>query len=109
HGNKTKLDRTNCNLTQITSPNGRFIQLQYDSQNRITTATDNIGRNVTYTYDLVGRLSTVTDLNGGVTTYTYTDQNELATITDPRGLRYLTNQYDANGRVVQQTQGDGST
>jgi RHS repeat-associated protein len=109
HGNKTKLDRSSCNLTQITSPNGRFIQLQYDSQNRITTATDNIGRNVTYTYDLVGRLSTVTDLDGGVTTYTYTDQNELATITDPRGLRYLTNQYDANGRVVQQTQADGST
>ncbi len=109
HGNKIKLDRTSCNLTQITSPNGRFIQLQYDSSNRVTTATDNIGRTVTYTYDPVGRLSTVTDLNGGVTTYTYTDQNELATITDSRGITYLTNQYDANGRVVQQTQADGST
>lgn len=109
HGNKTKLDRTNCNLTQITSPNGRFIQLQYDSSGRVTTATDNIGRTVTYTYDPVGRLSTVTDLNGGVTTYTYTDQNEMATIADARGITYLTNQYDANGRVVQQTQADGST
>lgn len=109
HGNKTKLDRTGCNLTQITSPNGRFIQLQYDSSGRVTTATDNIGRTTQYTYDPVGRLSTVTDLNGGVTTYTYTDQNELATITDARGITYLTNQYDANGRVVQQTQGDGST
>jgi RHS repeat-associated protein len=109
HGNKIKLDRTNCNLTQITSPNGRFIQLQYDASGRVATATDNIGRTVTYTYDPVGRLSTVTDLNGGVTTYTYTDQNELATITDARGITYLTNQYDANGRVTQQTQADGST
>ncbi|HEY2499110.1 MAG TPA: RHS repeat-associated core domain-containing protein [Candidatus Angelobacter sp.] len=109
HGSKTKLDRTNCNLTQITSPNGRFIQLQYDSSGRVTTATDNIGRTTHYTYDPVGRLSTVTDLNGGVTTYTYTDQNELATITDARGITYLTNEYDANGRVVKQTQGDGST
>ncbi|HZU32096.1 MAG TPA: Ig-like domain-containing protein, partial [Candidatus Angelobacter sp.] len=109
YGNKIKLDRTNCNLTQITSPNGRFIQLQYDSSSRVTTATDNIGRTTHYTYDPVGRLSTVTDLNGGVTTYTYTDQNELATITDARGITYLTNEYDANGRVVKQTQGDGST
>lgn len=109
HGNKIKLDRTNCNLTQITSPNGRYIQLQYDASGRVTTATDNIGRTVTYTYDPVGRLFTVTDLNGGVTTYTYTDQNELATITDARGITYLTNQYDANGRVTQQTQANGST
>jgi RHS repeat-associated protein len=109
YGNKVKLDRTNCNLTQITSPNGRYIQLQYDSSGRVTTATDNIGRTVTYTYDPVGRLATVTDLNGGVTTYTYTDQNELATITDARGITFLTNQYDANGRVTQQTQADGST
>jgi RHS repeat-associated protein len=109
YGNKVTLDRSGCNLTQITSPNGRYIQLQYDSSNRVISATDNIRRTTQYTYDPVGRLSTVTDLNGGVTTYTYTDQNELATITDARGITYLSNQYDANGRVVQQTQGDGST
>lgn len=109
YGNKVTLDRSGCNLTQITSPDGRYIQLQYDSSNRVISAADNIGRTAQYTYDPVGRLSTVTDLNGGVTTYTYTDQNELATITDARGITYLTNQYDANGRVVQQTQGDGST
>jgi RHS repeat-associated protein len=109
YGNKINLDRSSgCNLTQITSPNGRYIQLQYDSSNRVTSATDNIGRTAQYTYDPVGRLSTVTDLNGGVTTYTYTDQNDLATITDARGITYLANQYDANGRVVQQTQADGS-
>jgi RHS repeat-associated protein len=109
HGNKTKLDRSGCNLMQVTSPNGRYIQFQYDSSNRVISAMDNIGRTVSYTYDPVGRLATVTDLNGGVTTYTYNDQNEMATITDPRGITYLSNQYDANGRVVQQTQADGST
>ncbi|MBZ5520893.1 MAG: Ig-like domain-containing protein [Acidobacteriia bacterium] len=109
HGNQVKLDRSGCNLTKITSPNGRYIQIQYDSSNRVVSATDNIGRSVLYTYDLVGRLSTVTDINGGVTTYTYNDQNRMATIRDARGILYLSNQYDANGRVVQQTQADGST
>src|SRR5690349_5471860 len=39
YGNKLTFARdTNHNLTQITSPNGRYIQLSYDSTNRITQA-----------------------------------------------------------------------
>jgi RHS repeat-associated protein len=33
----------------------------------------------------------------------------MLTIKDPRGIVYLTNQYDSTGRVSQQTQADGST
>ena len=97
------------NLTQITSPNGRWIQFTYDTSNRITQAQDIIGRTVSYTYDSSGRLSTVTDANGGVTTYTYDANNNMLTIKDPRGIVYLTNQYDANSRVIQQTQADNGT
>jgi RHS repeat-associated protein len=111
-GNHITLDRdtvNNCQLTKITSSNGRFITLAHDAQGRITQATDNIGRNVFYTYDAAGRLSTVTDANSGVTTYTYDDQNRMLTIRDARNIVYLTNQYDSAGRVIQQTEADTGT
>lgn len=108
YGNRVKVDRdSGCHATRITSPNGRFITLTYDSQSRITQAADNSGRTVAYSYDTAGRLSTVTDANGGVTTYTYDDQNRMLTIKDARNIVYLTNEYDSAGRVTRQTQADG--
>lgn len=110
YGNTVTITRdSNHNLTQITTPNNRWIQFTYDSSNRITQALDNIGRTVSYSYDSGGRLSTVTDAKGGTTTYTYDSNNNMLTITDPRGLTFLSNQYDSNGRVIQQTMADGST
>src|SRR5262249_15960136 len=92
--------------TQITSPNGRWIQFTYDGNNRVIQAKDNIGRVVNYSYDSGGRLAQVTDANGGVWNYTYDAFNQMISIQDPRGIFYLTNEYDSNGRVVRQTQGD---
>lgn len=115
-GNTIKLDRTatsnsptGCELTKITSTNGRWISLTYDTQGRITQAADNINRTVQYGYDAAGRLITVTDANNGITRFTYDDQNRMLTIQDARGIPYLTNQYDAAGRVTQQTQVDTGT
>jgi YD repeat-containing protein len=110
NGNDIVLTRdTNWNLTQITSKHGRWIRLTYDTLNRITRAEDNIGRDVLYTYDATGRLETVTDVADGVTTYTYDAQHRMRTIRDPRNITYLTNDYDANGRVILQTQADTMT
>ena len=100
---------TGCELTTITSSNGRSITLSYDTQGRITQAVDNIGRTILYVYDTSGRLSTVTDAAGGVTTYTYDDQNRMLTIKDPRNIVYLTNHYDSAGRVDLQTAIDTGT
>jgi RHS repeat-associated protein len=100
-------DPATGNLLKITSPNNRSISFAYDSSSRITTATDNSGRQYTYTYDSGGRLATVTDPMSGVTQYAYDYNNEMLTIVDPRGNTYLTNQYDTNGRVMQQTMADG--
>ncbi len=97
------------NLTQIMSPNGRYIQFTYDSSNRITQAQDNFGRTVQYAYDPSGRLSTVTDANNGSWTYTYDSNNNMLTIKDARQIIYLTNYYDANNRVYKQVQADNST
>src|SRR5262249_55468818 len=104
--NTTRIDRSQCMLSKITSPNGRYITVTNDVQSRITQLTDNSGRTVHYPYDAAGRLSTVTDPMGGVTTYTYDDQNRMLTITDARGIVYLTNRYDSGGRVILQTQAD---
>ena len=95
------------NVTQVTSPNGRFISFTYDGSDRITQVLDNIGRTVAYTYDGNGNLATVTDPESNVTTYTYDGSNRLLTIEDGRGITYLANQY-TSGRVTQQTLADPS-
>ncbi len=94
------------NITAITEPAGRQLTVTNDANNRITAVTDPLGRTVTYTYG-PGGLATVTDPAGGVTAYTYDAQGRMTSITDPRGITYLTNTYDANGRVARQTQADG--
>ncbi len=111
NGNALTLTRDgNSNLTKITSPNERYLQFTLDASGRITQATDNLGRTVQYVYDANGRLSTVTDAKDGMTTFTYDgSSSNMINITDPRGITYLTNRYDSNNRVIQQTRVDNST
>lgn len=95
------------NLTRITAPSGRFIDLTYDTSNRIIQARDHIGRTVTYIYDASGRLWKVTNPEGGIEEYTYDTDHRMLTVKRPNGQIMVTNQYDANGRVIQQTLADG--
>ncbi len=97
------------NLVRVTSPNGRYLNFTYDTSGRITSVTDNIGRTVQYTYDAGGRLWKVTDPAGGITEYTYDASHRMLTLKDARGIVYLTNEYDGNGRVIRQTQADATT
>jgi RHS repeat-associated protein len=112
NGNSLTITRNENNdqdIKKIESPNGRSIEFTYDASHRITQAKDNIGRTATYTYDTSGRLSTVTDAGGGVTTYNYDTSHRMTKITDPRGITYITNAYDGNGRVTKQTLADKTT
>jgi RHS repeat-associated protein len=119
YGNRASLLRTAAephgNIQVIRSDNGRWIKFTYDSNaslKRITSVEDNTGRTVSYQYtaaDLTGRLWKVTDAAGGLTEYGYDASDRLATIKDARGITYLTNRYDANGRVDLQTQADATT
>jgi RHS repeat-associated protein len=101
--------RNNGQITQITSPSGRWVRFGYDESNppRVKFIEDNIGRKVSYTYDPTGHLETVTDIRGGVTRYTWDDKGRMKTITDARNTRYLLNDYDDKGRVRLQTAADG--
>ena len=123
YGNALTINRdTNGNITQITSPNGRWVQFASDSNNRITQATDDLGRTVTYGYDTCGSgyLCSVIDANGGTTSYSYYTSNNpppsgyggtgnMSKIVDPRGNTEMTLLYDSNGRAAQQTLADGTS
>jgi len=111
NGNTTTITLSggnNGNISQITSPSGRYVQFAYDAQNRITQATDNINRVATYTYDAGGRLATATNPAGGVEQYGYDASNRMTTVTDRNGNTMVTNVYDTNGRVQKQTLADGA-
>jgi hypothetical protein len=51
----------------------------------------------------------VTDPANGVTEYTYDTSHPLLLLKDARGIVFLTNHYDGNGRVDLQTQADSTT
>lgn len=107
NGNRLVIERNNSDqITRILEPAGRELQFTYTA-GRITEIRDPIGRAVRYGYNSNRRLETVTDPAGGVTRYTYDAAGRILTITDARGIIYLINQYDANGRVIRQTQADG--
>ncbi|MGH3660022.1 MAG: hypothetical protein ACRDUA_25560, partial [Micromonosporaceae bacterium] len=99
----------------ITAPNGRRVEFTVDTttfgEEVITQALDvATGRTVSYSYDGSKRLTSVTDTGSGVTTYTYDGTSQrIATITDPKSITWLTNTYDGNGRVTQQTFADSTT
>jgi YD repeat-containing protein len=122
YGNTLNISRNFSNgtgdITQITSPNGRWLQFTYDSCNRIQQLTDNIGRSTIYAYDstsctgnTIGRLHTVTDQNGNVTTYNYqgSTPDEMTSIIDGRNITYLQNFYDSSNRIHQQQLANGGT
>jgi RHS repeat-associated protein len=106
NGAQTTVNRdSNGNVTNIISPTGRWINFTNVS-NRITQATDNLGRTVGYEYDVTGRLIKVTDPNNGITEYTYDTSSRMLTVKDARGIVFLTNQYNAQGKVTKQTMVD---
>jgi RHS repeat-associated protein len=111
HGNKLTIKRTSGyygDITQITSPHGRWARFTYDGSNRVTQVVDNGGRKVKYAYTS-GRLTKVEGLEGRTTEYEYDKAGRMSAIVNARGNKYLTNAYDANGRVETQTTGDGAT
>jgi RHS repeat-associated protein len=108
-GNQVSITLSGSNVTQVTSPNGRYIQFTYDSQNRVTQATDNSGRSVSYTYDSSGRLATATDAAGFAEQYGYDPAtNGMNAVTDRRGNLVTQNWFDSNGRVTKQQLADGA-
>jgi RHS repeat-associated protein len=96
---------SNGRLASISDASGQSLAFTYNSSNHITKVTDSAGRYVSYAYSSAGNLQTVTDALGGTTTYAYDSAHRLTSITDPRGVTFLRNTYDAQGRVTEQRDG----
>ena len=93
---------SNGRLSSITDSTSQALTFAYNASNHITKVADSAGREISFTYTTAGDLDTVTDALGGVTDYGYDAQHRLTTIKDPRGVTFLTNTYDSQGRVIEQ-------
>ncbi len=104
--NATNLAYTSGKLTSVTDSAGRSLTFTYNGT-KIIKVTDPMNRQVQYGYDTNGNLNSVTDVNGKVTTYAYNSYG-LTSVTDPNGHQTIANSYDAMGRVLSQTDGEGN-
>ncbi len=95
------------NIVEVRSPNGQRLLLTHDVKNRITSADDSHGYRIYYAYDDRGRLIDVADSTGESTEYTYDVDDNMMVIRRPDGRIWLTNTYDKQHRVIEQTYLDG--
>ena len=91
---------------QVSDGLGRLLVFSY-AGNNLASVKDGSGRVVQFT-QTNGNLTKVTDSDGNSTLYTYSATNYfpglLSSLTSPRANKLLASVvYDANGRVVQQT------
>ncbi len=124
-GNVTEYQYDAGQVSRILSPNGRTIDLSYDTQNRIVAAVDPLGSTWAYEYNAQGSLARVTYPDGTFRRYEYKSygpadfrQQALTAIHDQRGNRLIYNEFEeletglgylqTTGRVVRQTLADGA-
>ncbi len=88
-------------LFTVTSASGKTLSFSYEN-GRIKTVTDSSGRTITYNYDSNGYLTEVYGLGNGVMKYEYTPDGSLKSITDANNKKFVDNEYDEFGRVVNQ-------
>jgi len=100
NGNTTTFTYSGGNLVTVTEPAGRQITFTY-SGNLLTQLTDPLGRNVSFGYTS-GLLTSVTDVRNQTTHYAYDGSGRVQSITDANGHTFVQNQYDSQGRVIQQ-------
>jgi RHS repeat-associated protein len=109
NGNQVNITLEGNLITQVTSPNGRYLQFFYDADNHVNQVVDSLGRSAHYTYDSSGRLVSATDPDGNTESYGYDPvSGGMNLVTDKRGNAMVRNVFDGNGRVTQQTLADGA-
>jgi len=98
--------------TQASDGLGRTLTFTYTGIH-LTKVTDQSGRFVTFVQTSTGNLSAAIDATGKFTSYTYAASpsgigSAMLTITPPLGNTIYTQTYDAQGRVIKQTDGLGN-
>jgi RHS repeat-associated protein len=93
----------------ITSSNGKGVTIVRDALKRITHITDAGGKSIVYAYDGRGDLVSVTNRENQVTRHTYDATHRLLSIIGPDGKELLGNEYDAQGRLIGQSDASGDS
>jgi YD repeat-containing protein len=100
NGNEVRLSRgASGELTEIKSPEGHWIRLEYDHL-RMIRARDSSGNAVEYEYDPDGRLSAVRYPGGNATKYSYDTENRVVEVEDPSEDVAMEIKYGSNGAVA---------
>jgi RHS repeat-associated protein len=105
---------TDLNGNKLTiSPNGiihssgKSVTFLRDSQNRITQITDPNGAFIQYQYNAAGDLKAVIDRTNLTTSFLYAANHLLTDVVDPRGIEGVKNSYDESGRLISTTDASG--
>ncbi len=99
-GREARLRRElNGDLTDITSPSGQTIHLNYEG-GKIVSGQSSTGRSVSYAYNPYHALSAVTYSGGAVIHYSYDSSLRLHTIESTPGTTTKID-YDSKGRAAQ--------
>jgi predicted Zn-dependent protease len=93
-------------LLKVSSPSGKWLHFENDSEHRIHKITSSSGRSVTYDYK-GGSLIRATDSQGQVDIYTYDDKGQMLTAAHGNGNPILINKYLNDGYIKCQTMSDG--
>ncbi len=100
-------------LERVSDDTGvRYLELHYNPVGQIVMVNDHAERQVSFDYSpATGDLVSAVDVLGQTWTYEYDPAHPhlLATVRDPRGYIVEHNEYDSQGRVVEQTNGEGET
>ncbi len=109
YGNTLTWTYTNDRLSRIadSSGSGRYIDITYGADGRISDVTDMTGRNVHYAYNAAGVMTSVVNPAAQTTTYSYVNGKYvplLNGITDEWGRVVTTVVYDAQDRVRSYTE-----
>lgn len=95
-------------LKSVTSPAGNTYSFTLDEIGRISSVLLPDGNTVGYTYDANGNLAEVKEATGSTLRYVYDENSLMTEWYDGSGNRVIKNTYDADGRVITQTDGNGN-
>ncbi|MEN1973642.1 DUF6531 domain-containing protein [Cellulomonas sp. P4] len=96
-------------LTAVVLPGDQRIAVESDARGLVTALTAPDGRAWRLGYDDALDLRTITLPDGRVRGFDYDTAHRITVARDAAGAVYLTNSYDAAGRVVSQGDGVGGT
>jgi RHS repeat-associated protein len=98
---------TNGNISRVVDTVGREFLFTY-TNSFLTGITDPINRRLSFQYS-GNRLVLFRDAKNNTNNFSYDGGGRISEIVDGRGIRIMSNSYDAEGRLVNQTNGRNFT